>query len=194
MPRKYPPEVRRQVIELARSGTRVAQLVATFDISEATIYTRIRIAARSARTSTTRSCTGSRSPSAPAPCGAAAPRDAIAPHSAGGAVRDPFIRWPRRGAPRRPKRADPIHRVAETLGAGTRSVSLQTTSAKKLRLPAGATAVYWGEGPGRAPRGHAGRPWWGRRSRWRSSAVVAGSWARRAWTVSMISAFSMPCR
>jgi transposase-like protein len=26
MPRRYPPEVRRQVIELARSGTKVAQL------------------------------------------------------------------------------------------------------------------------------------------------------------------------
>lgn len=38
MPRRYPPEVRRQVIELARSGTRVAQLVATFQMSEATIY------------------------------------------------------------------------------------------------------------------------------------------------------------
>jgi transposase-like protein len=38
MPRKYPPEVRRQVIELARSGTRVAQFVAGFDISEAKIY------------------------------------------------------------------------------------------------------------------------------------------------------------
>ena len=30
MPRRYPPEVRRQVVELARSGTKVAQLVATF--------------------------------------------------------------------------------------------------------------------------------------------------------------------
>ena len=38
MPRKYPLDVRRQVIELARSGTRVTQLVTTFDISEATIY------------------------------------------------------------------------------------------------------------------------------------------------------------
>ena len=38
MPRRYPPEVRRQVIELARSGTRVGQLVATFGMSEATIY------------------------------------------------------------------------------------------------------------------------------------------------------------
>ncbi len=38
MPRRYPPEVRRQVIELARSGTRVKQLAATFAISEATVY------------------------------------------------------------------------------------------------------------------------------------------------------------
>ena len=38
MPRRYPPEVRRQVIELARSGTRVAQLAATFGMTEATIY------------------------------------------------------------------------------------------------------------------------------------------------------------
>jgi transposase-like protein len=29
MPRRYPPEIRRQVVELARSGTKVAQLVAT---------------------------------------------------------------------------------------------------------------------------------------------------------------------
>jgi transposase-like protein len=38
MPRRYPPEVRRQVIDLARSGTCVPQLVATFGMSEATIY------------------------------------------------------------------------------------------------------------------------------------------------------------
>jgi hypothetical protein len=38
MPRRYPPEMRRQVIGLARSGTRVKQLVATFAISEATVY------------------------------------------------------------------------------------------------------------------------------------------------------------
>lgn len=38
MPRRYPAEVRRQVIELARSGTKVAQLAATFGISDATIY------------------------------------------------------------------------------------------------------------------------------------------------------------
>ena len=38
MPRRYPPEMRRQVIELARSGTRVKQLAATFAVSEATVY------------------------------------------------------------------------------------------------------------------------------------------------------------
>ena len=38
MPRRYPPEVRRQVIELARSGTKVAQLAETFGTSDATIY------------------------------------------------------------------------------------------------------------------------------------------------------------
>ena len=38
MPKRLPPEVRRQVIELARSGTRVAQLAATFTVSEATVY------------------------------------------------------------------------------------------------------------------------------------------------------------
>jgi transposase len=38
MPRRYPPEVRRQVIELARSGTRVKRLAATFAVSEATVY------------------------------------------------------------------------------------------------------------------------------------------------------------
>jgi transposase-like protein len=38
MPRRYPPEVRRQVLELARAGTRVKQLAMTFAISEATIY------------------------------------------------------------------------------------------------------------------------------------------------------------
>jgi transposase len=38
MPRKYPAEVRHQVIELARSGTKVAQLAATFGMSDATIY------------------------------------------------------------------------------------------------------------------------------------------------------------
>jgi transposase len=38
MPRRYPPEMRRQVIELARSGTRVKQLAVTFAVSEATVY------------------------------------------------------------------------------------------------------------------------------------------------------------
>jgi transposase-like protein len=38
MPRSYPAELRVQVIELARSGTRVAQLAATFGMSQVTIY------------------------------------------------------------------------------------------------------------------------------------------------------------
>jgi transposase-like protein len=38
MPRCYPTEVRHQVIELARSGTKVAQLAETFGMSDATIY------------------------------------------------------------------------------------------------------------------------------------------------------------
>jgi transposase len=38
MPSRYPFDVRRQVIELARSGTRVAQLSVTFGMTEATIY------------------------------------------------------------------------------------------------------------------------------------------------------------
>lgn len=38
MLRSYPPEMRRQVIELARSGTRVKQLAETFQVSEATVY------------------------------------------------------------------------------------------------------------------------------------------------------------
>src|SRR4051794_47848 len=38
MPRRYPPEVRRQVLELARAGMRVKQLATTFGMSEATIY------------------------------------------------------------------------------------------------------------------------------------------------------------
>ncbi len=37
MPRRYAPEVRRQVIELARAGTRLKQLARTFGMSEATI-------------------------------------------------------------------------------------------------------------------------------------------------------------
>ena len=42
MPRRYPVEVRRQVVEFARSGTNVGQVVATFGMSEATIYTWLR--------------------------------------------------------------------------------------------------------------------------------------------------------
>ena len=42
MPRRYPLETRRQVVELAPSGTKVAQLVATFRMSEATIYNWLR--------------------------------------------------------------------------------------------------------------------------------------------------------
>jgi len=38
MPSRYPVEVRRQVVELARSGTRVAQLVETFGMMQASIY------------------------------------------------------------------------------------------------------------------------------------------------------------
>lgn len=38
MPGGYPPEVRRHVIERARAGTRVAQLAATFGMSEVTVY------------------------------------------------------------------------------------------------------------------------------------------------------------
>lgn len=38
MPRRYPPEIRRQVVELARAGTRVAQLATTFGMTETTIY------------------------------------------------------------------------------------------------------------------------------------------------------------
>ena len=42
MPRRYPAETRRQVIELARSGTQVSQLSATFGMTEATIYNWLR--------------------------------------------------------------------------------------------------------------------------------------------------------
>jgi transposase len=42
MPRRYPPEVRRQVVELARSGTKVAQLSEVFGVSEASIYNWLR--------------------------------------------------------------------------------------------------------------------------------------------------------
>jgi len=37
MPSRYPVEVRRQVVELARSGTRVAQLAETFGMTEASL-------------------------------------------------------------------------------------------------------------------------------------------------------------
>jgi hypothetical protein len=39
MPRRYPAETRRQVIELARAGTKVAQLATTFGMTEATSTT-----------------------------------------------------------------------------------------------------------------------------------------------------------
>ena len=42
MPRRYPAEIRCQVIELARSGTRVPQLTSTFGMTEATIYNWLR--------------------------------------------------------------------------------------------------------------------------------------------------------
>ena len=42
MPRRFPIEVREQVLSLARSGTRVAQLAISFRISEATIYNWLR--------------------------------------------------------------------------------------------------------------------------------------------------------
>src|SRR3954452_18879607 len=42
MPRRYPLEIRLQVVKLARSGTKDTQLVATFAISEATIYNWVR--------------------------------------------------------------------------------------------------------------------------------------------------------
>lgn len=38
MPSKYSAEVRRQVVDLARSGTPVAQLVETFKVSQSAIY------------------------------------------------------------------------------------------------------------------------------------------------------------
>ena len=42
MPRRYPAETRRQVIELARAGTKVTQLASTFGMTEATIYNWLR--------------------------------------------------------------------------------------------------------------------------------------------------------
>jgi len=38
MPSRYPAQTRQQVVDLARSGTRVAQLAETFGMSEACIY------------------------------------------------------------------------------------------------------------------------------------------------------------
>jgi transposase len=38
MPARYPSAVRRQVVELARAGTCVAQLAETFGMTETTIY------------------------------------------------------------------------------------------------------------------------------------------------------------
>jgi transposase len=38
MPSRYPVGVRKQVVELARSGMRVAQLAETLGMSEAVIY------------------------------------------------------------------------------------------------------------------------------------------------------------
>ena len=38
MPSRYPAEVRKQVVELARSGTKVAQLAETFGMTQASIY------------------------------------------------------------------------------------------------------------------------------------------------------------
>ena len=42
MPRRYPADTRRQVVELARAGTKVAQLATTFGMTEATIYNWLR--------------------------------------------------------------------------------------------------------------------------------------------------------
>jgi transposase-like protein len=38
MPSRYPVEVRKQVVELARCGTRVAQLAEAFGVTQASIY------------------------------------------------------------------------------------------------------------------------------------------------------------
>ena len=38
MPSRYPVEVRRQVVELARAGTKVSQLAETFGMTQASIY------------------------------------------------------------------------------------------------------------------------------------------------------------
>lgn len=50
MPRRYSPEVRRQVVELARAGTKVSQLAATFGMTDATIYNWLKQEGRSRRT------------------------------------------------------------------------------------------------------------------------------------------------
>jgi transposase-like protein len=42
MPRRYSPEVRRQVVELACAGTKVSQLAATFGMTDATGHPRAR--------------------------------------------------------------------------------------------------------------------------------------------------------
>jgi transposase len=42
MASRYRPEIRRRVIELARAGTRVAQLATMSGMSEATIYNWLR--------------------------------------------------------------------------------------------------------------------------------------------------------
>ncbi|WP_158853606.1 transposase [Saccharothrix deserti] len=39
MPKRYPPEFRRKVLDLVASGRRVAQVAADLDISEQVIYT-----------------------------------------------------------------------------------------------------------------------------------------------------------
>jgi hypothetical protein len=39
MPKRYPPEFRRKVLDLVAAGRRVAQVAADLDISEQTIYT-----------------------------------------------------------------------------------------------------------------------------------------------------------
>jgi transposase-like protein len=38
MPSRYPAEVRKRVVELARSGTKVAQLAETFGMTQASVY------------------------------------------------------------------------------------------------------------------------------------------------------------
>ncbi|XVS67813.1 transposase [Actinosynnema sp. CA-299493] len=38
MPKRYPPEFRREVLDLVASGRRVAQVAADLDISDQTIY------------------------------------------------------------------------------------------------------------------------------------------------------------